>query len=81
MLLSAPFICTQVDAAGLNRKRPGCQDCKTLVLPCGNNGKFSARYLCQGKEKEGGGTVDTPADDDAALAQRTGVEFTGIPAR
>ena len=52
-----------------------------LVLPCGNNDEFSARYLCQGKEEEGGDAADTPADDDAALAQRAGVEFTGIPTR
>lgn len=42
------------------------------VLPCGNNGEFSARYLCQGKEEEG---------DDAALAQRASVEFIGNSAR
>jgi hypothetical protein len=37
--------------------------------------------LCQGKEEEGGDAADTPADDDAALAQIAGAEFTEISAR
>lgn len=35
-------------------------------MPCGNNGELSARYLCQGKGKEGGDAVDTPPDDNDA---------------
>ncbi len=43
--------------------------------------KISARYLCQGKAEEGGDAVASLTDDNAAMMQRAGAEFTEISAR
>ena len=43
--------------------------------------KISARYLCQGKAEEGDDAVASLTDDNAAMTQRAGAEFTEISAR